>query len=103
VVSWRDNWWSAFRIFPKGAMRPKWMPSCKRFWRRSDVVLLDRESDADHNRSVLTFVGPPAAVEEAAVRGVSKAVELIDLTRTHRARTRASGRPMWCRSSPSRA
>jgi glutamate formiminotransferase len=45
-----------------------------------DVVLLDRESDADHNRSVLTFVGPPAAVEEAAVRGVSKAVELIDLT-----------------------
>src|ERR1035438_9191133 len=27
-----------------------------------DVVLLDRESDADHNRSVLTFVGPPAGV-----------------------------------------
>src|ERR1039458_9811236 len=46
-----------------------------------DVVLLDRESDADHNRSVLTFVGPPAAVADAAVRGVEKAVELIDLTR----------------------
>ena len=46
-----------------------------------EVVLLDRESDADHNRSVLTFVGPPAAVADAALRGVEKAVELIDLTR----------------------
>src|SRR6185369_8432441 len=47
-----------------------------------DVALLDRESDADHNRSVLTFVGPPAAVAKAAFRAVEKAVELIDLT-TH--------------------
>jgi len=46
-----------------------------------EVVLLDRESDADHNRCVLTFVGPPAAVADAAFRGVEKAVELIDLTR----------------------
>ena len=46
-----------------------------------EVVLLDRESDADHNRSVLTFVGPPAAVADAAFRSVEKAVELIDLTR----------------------
>jgi glutamate formiminotransferase / formiminotetrahydrofolate cyclodeaminase len=46
-----------------------------------DVVLLDRESDADHNRSVLTFVGPPAAVADAAFRSVEKAVSLIDLTR----------------------
>src|SRR5215472_5492973 len=47
-----------------------------------EVVLLDRESDADHNRSVLTFVGPPGAVAEAAFRCVEKAVSLIDL-RTH--------------------
>src|SRR5579872_4237950 len=46
-----------------------------------DVALLDRESDADHNRCVLTFVGPPAAAADAAFRGVAKAVELIDLTR----------------------
>jgi len=46
-----------------------------------EVVLLDRESDADHNRSVLTLVGPPAAVADAALRSVRKAVELIDLTR----------------------
>jgi glutamate formiminotransferase len=46
-----------------------------------EVVLLDRESDADHNRSVLTFAGPPAAVAEAAFRAVEKAASLIDLTR----------------------
>ncbi len=46
-----------------------------------DVVLLDRESDADHNRCVLTFVGPPAAVADAAFRSVERAVSLIDLTK----------------------
>jgi glutamate formiminotransferase / formiminotetrahydrofolate cyclodeaminase len=46
-----------------------------------EVVLLDRESDADHNRCVLTLVGPPAAVADAALRSVRKAVELIDLTK----------------------
>ena len=46
-----------------------------------EVTLLDREADADHNRSVLTFVGPPAAVADAALHSVAKAVELIDLTR----------------------
>ncbi|HUA19719.1 MAG TPA: glutamate formimidoyltransferase [Bryobacteraceae bacterium] len=45
------------------------------------VVLLDRESDVDHHRCVLTFVGPPAAVAEAAFRSVEKAVALIDLTK----------------------
>src|ERR1700689_3981873 len=45
------------------------------------VYLLGRESDADHNRSVVTLVGEPSAVREAAVRGVGKAAELIDLTR----------------------
>jgi glutamate formiminotransferase len=53
-----------------------------------EVTLLDREADADHNRSVLTFVGPPAAVAEAALRGVEKAVELIDLTQHHGAHPR---------------
>src|SRR5208282_1960733 len=43
--------------------------------------LLDRESDADHNRSVVTIAGEPDAVAEAAVRGVGKAAELIDLTK----------------------
>src|SRR5580658_360504 len=44
------------------------------------VYLLDRESDADHNRSVATLAGEPEPVAEAALRGVGKAAELIDLT-----------------------
>jgi glutamate formiminotransferase len=45
------------------------------------VHLLDWTMDADHNRSVVTIAGAPAAVLESAVRGAGKAVELIDLTR----------------------
>src|SRR5216684_4064707 len=45
------------------------------------VYVLDREMDADHNRSVITLAGEPEAVAEAALRGVGKAAELIDLTR----------------------
>ncbi|MGA2847282.1 MAG: glutamate formiminotransferase, partial [Candidatus Acidiferrales bacterium] len=37
------------------------------------VYLLDRESDSDHNRSVVTLAGEPEAVAEAALRGVGKA------------------------------
>jgi glutamate formiminotransferase/formiminotetrahydrofolate cyclodeaminase len=44
------------------------------------VFLLDREMDSDHNRCVITLVGDGEAVAEAAVRGVGKASELIDLT-----------------------
>jgi glutamate formiminotransferase / formiminotetrahydrofolate cyclodeaminase len=43
------------------------------------VYLLDRESDADHNRSVITLVGEREAIQEAAIRGVGKAAEVIDL------------------------
>ncbi len=47
------------------------------------VRLLDWSMDRDHNRSVVTIAGEPGAVVDAAVRGVGKAVELIDLTRQH--------------------
>jgi glutamate formiminotransferase len=43
------------------------------------VYLLDREMDGDHNRSVITLVGEREAIQEAAIRGVGKAAELIDL------------------------
>jgi glutamate formiminotransferase len=43
------------------------------------AVLLDRESDADHNRSVVTFVAPPDRVVDAAIAAAKKAAELIDL------------------------
>jgi glutamate formiminotransferase/formiminotetrahydrofolate cyclodeaminase len=43
------------------------------------ALLLDRSSDLDHNRTVLTYAGPPDAVEEAAFRAIKAAAELIDL------------------------
>ena len=43
------------------------------------VYLLDREMDSDHNRCVITLVGDREAIQEAAIRGVGKAAELIDL------------------------
>lgn len=43
--------------------------------------LLDRSSDLDHNRTVLTCAGPPEAVEEAAFRAIKTAAELIDLNK----------------------
>ena len=46
---------------------------------RSAVDLLDREMDADHNRCVITLVGEREPIQEAAIRGVGKAAELIDL------------------------
>jgi glutamate formiminotransferase len=46
-----------------------------------EAVLLDRESDPNHNRSVVTFVAPPDRVVEAAVAGARKAAELIDLNK----------------------
>lgn len=43
------------------------------------AAILDRHSDADHNRSVITFVGTPESILEAAFAGIQKAAELIDL------------------------
>jgi len=43
------------------------------------VALLDRHSDLDHNRTVVTFLGAPAAVEAAAYAGITTAGKLIDL------------------------
>ena len=45
------------------------------------VYLLDREMDSDHNRCVITLVGEREAIQEAAIRGVGKAAEVLDLTK----------------------
>ncbi len=45
------------------------------------VSLLDRHSDEDHNRTVITFVAPPRPAAEAAFAGIAKAAELIDMER----------------------
>jgi glutamate formiminotransferase/formiminotetrahydrofolate cyclodeaminase len=46
------------------------------------VELLDVDSGTDTNRTVVTFVGPPQAVAEAAFAAIAKAAEVIDM-RTH--------------------
>lgn len=44
------------------------------------VLLLGCESDADHNRSVITFAGDPEPVRKGALAGAIAAAQLIDLT-----------------------
>ena len=44
------------------------------------IRLLDYSLDPDHNRSVVTIAGSPAAVIEAAILGAGRAAHLIDLT-----------------------
>src|SRR5579884_3206880 len=43
--------------------------------------VLDLHADPDHNRSVVTLAGEPAPLLRAALCGVAKAIELIDLRR----------------------
>lgn len=43
------------------------------------IMFLDKEMDADHNRSVITLVGRPEAVKQAAFQATQKASRLIDL------------------------
>ena len=45
------------------------------------VTLLDVESNPDHNRSVISFVGEPSSVKQGALSASAKAIELIDLTK----------------------
>ncbi len=49
--------------------------------RAPGAAILGQTSDYDHNRSVITFAGEPAAVAEGAFRGIECAVALIDMNR----------------------
>jgi glutamate formiminotransferase len=53
-----------------------------------DIHLLDWSMDADHNRSVFTFAGPPDSVAQAVLLAASAAVESIDLRKHHGAHPR---------------
>ena len=46
-----------------------------------NVSLLDVESDPDHNRSVVSFIGEPDAVKKAAFLACAKAAKLIDMNK----------------------
>ena len=43
------------------------------------VRIMDKSQDPDHNRSVVTFLGPPEAVVRAAGAACGKALERIDM------------------------
>jgi glutamate formiminotransferase / formiminotetrahydrofolate cyclodeaminase len=45
----------------------------------SGVQVLDQHSDIDHNRTVVTLIGKPRAMEIALFNAIKKAAELIDL------------------------
>jgi len=49
--------------------------------RVEEVKILDYSSDADHNRSVLTYLGEPEPVIEATKAMAAKALELIDMSK----------------------
>jgi glutamate formiminotransferase len=49
----------------------------------SGVTLLNVQSDASHNRTVVTFIGEPGAVKQAAFACCAKATELIDMEKHH--------------------
>lgn len=50
--------------------------------RRPDVLALDMSSDPDHNRSVITLIGEPQALQDSVFSLIARALQLIDL-RTH--------------------
>ena len=54
----------------------------------ADVKLLDVDPGADTNRTVYTFVGPPDAVADAALKAAQRAYELIDMAKHHGAHPR---------------
>lgn len=54
----------------------------------AEITLLDVDPGAATNRTVVTFVGEPEAVMEAAFRGVKKAAEVIDMRSHHGAHPR---------------
>ncbi|HJU09476.1 MAG TPA: glutamate formimidoyltransferase, partial [Candidatus Binataceae bacterium] len=64
--------------FSEGRDKPK-VDAIVEAMKLDGVYLLDREMDADHNRCVITLAGEREPVQEAAIRGVGKAAELIDL------------------------
>jgi glutamate formiminotransferase / 5-formyltetrahydrofolate cyclo-ligase len=47
---------------------------------KDGIKLLDYSSDSDHNRTVVTFIGEPEAVEKAIINMASVVYENIDMT-----------------------
>jgi glutamate formiminotransferase len=67
--------------FSEGCDQKKIAAIAKVFESHSCVKLIDFSGDADHNRSVFTFLGEPADILEAALAACGKALELIDMSK----------------------
>lgn len=65
--------------FSEGRDRDKIAGITEAISRVRGVVVLDFSMDWDHNRSVLTMIGIPEAVERGAMVACEKALELIDM------------------------
>ena len=69
--------------FSEGRDQEKIEQIADAFRNRHGVKLLDYSSDLDHNRTVITAIGEPAALRDAAVDAIGAAVRLIDLRQQH--------------------
>jgi len=65
--------------FSEGCDQKKIAAIAKVFESHPCVRLIDFSGDADHNRSVFTFLGKPEDVLEAALAACGKALKLIDM------------------------
>ncbi len=67
--------------FSEGRDKDKIQAICREIENTPGVKLLDVDPGESTNRTVVTFVGPPEAVKEAAFRAIKKAAEIIDMTK----------------------
>jgi glutamate formiminotransferase/formiminotetrahydrofolate cyclodeaminase len=74
--------------FSEGRRKPVMDRICARIRAVPGVQFLDVEMDPSHNRAVVTFVGSPEAVGEAAFRAAQEAATLIDMRQHHGAHPR---------------
>ncbi len=69
--------------FSEGRDREKIQAIVREIEAVPEIRLLDVDPGESTNRTVVTFIGPPEAVREAAFRAIAKAAEVIDM-RTHK-------------------
>jgi glutamate formiminotransferase/formiminotetrahydrofolate cyclodeaminase len=74
--------------FSEGRDREKIKAITREIEQTPGVKLLDVDPGESTNRTVVTFIGPPEAVKEAAFRAISKAAEVIDMAKHKGAHSR---------------
>jgi len=74
--------------FSEGRDREKIKAITQEIERTPEVKLLDVDPGESTNRTVVTFIGSPEGIKEAAFRAIRKAAELIDMTKHKGAHSR---------------